>query len=58
VLRGKHRQGNMIGEALFGIVLLVGLTGVYATQAGGLDTKDLDAQAEAKKQAMYDNVGK
>jgi hypothetical protein len=48
----------MIGEALFGIVLLVGLTGVYATQAGGLDTKDLDAQAEAKKQAMYDNVGK
>jgi hypothetical protein len=28
----------MIGEALFGVVLLVGLTGVYATQAGNLDT--------------------
>jgi hypothetical protein len=48
----------MIGEALFGIVLLVGLTGVYATQASGLDTKDLDERAEAKKQAMYDKVGK
>ena len=48
----------MIGEALFGVVFLVGLTGVYATQASNLDTTDLYNQAEAKKQAMYDKVGK
>lgn len=48
----------MMGEALFGVVLLVGLTGVYSTQAGNLDTTDLDNKAETKKQAMYANVGK
>ena len=48
----------MIGETLVGVVLLVGLTGVYWTQARGIDTADLDAKAEAKKEAMYANVGK
>ena len=49
---------TMMGEALFGVVLLVGLTGVYSTQAGGLDTTDLDKKAEAKKEAMYANMTK
>ena len=48
---------TMMGEALFGVVLLVGLTGVYSTQAGGMDTTDLDAKAEHKKEAMYAKVG-
>ena len=54
----KTVKVSMMGEALFGVVLLVGLTGVYSTQAGGMDTADLDAKAEAKKEAMYANVGK
>ena len=33
----------MMGEALFGVVLLVGLTGVYSTQAGNLDTTGMRA---------------
>ena len=48
----------MMGEALFGVVFLVGLTGVYATQAGNLNTKDIEDKAEVKKNAMYNRVGK
>jgi len=54
----QAKTANMMGEALFGVVLLVGLTGVYSTQAGGLDTADLDQKAEAKKEAMYANMTK
>jgi hypothetical protein len=54
----QAKTANMMGEALFGVVLLVGLTGVYSTQAGGLDTTDLDQKAEAKKEAMYANMTK
>jgi hypothetical protein len=49
---------KMMGEALFGVVFLVGLTGVYATQAGNLNTKDIEDKAEVKKNAMYNRVGK